>query len=220
MSFILDALKKSEAERARKTGPALLDMRIVPPRRGLPAWVTVLVVILLVNLAVLAVVLLRGGRGDVKPLITAPVTAPAPLPAPVNALPPPTLPRAEPPADITVPPPRTSSSRDSSATVLPDVETGGRRIAPAAASATAREAVDTAGLPTVEDLRVSGVTLPEFNLALHVYDAVPANRYLLMNSQRLREGETNADGVTVEHITPEGAVLRWRERRFVLTPGN
>ena len=30
MSFILDALKKSEAERNRKSGPVLMDMRIAP----------------------------------------------------------------------------------------------------------------------------------------------------------------------------------------------
>ena len=42
MSFILDALKKSEAERNRKSGPVLMDMRIAPPRRQLPVWVWVI----------------------------------------------------------------------------------------------------------------------------------------------------------------------------------
>ena len=62
MSFILDALKKSEAERARQSGPTLVDMRIVAPRRGVPAWVIVLGLVLLANLVVLAIVLARGGR--------------------------------------------------------------------------------------------------------------------------------------------------------------
>ena len=39
MSFILDALKKSEAERQRRAGPALLGMRLPNPRRHIPAWV-------------------------------------------------------------------------------------------------------------------------------------------------------------------------------------
>ena len=39
MSFILDALKKSEAERQRQAGPALLEMRVVRPRRRIPVWV-------------------------------------------------------------------------------------------------------------------------------------------------------------------------------------
>ena len=56
MSFILDALKKSEAERARKTGPQLLDLRIASPRRRLPLWVIVMVVILLVMMIMVVTV--------------------------------------------------------------------------------------------------------------------------------------------------------------------
>ena len=41
MSFILDALKKSEAERQRQAGPALLEMRIVRPARRLPVWAVI-----------------------------------------------------------------------------------------------------------------------------------------------------------------------------------
>ncbi len=60
MSFILDALKKSEAERNRKSGPVLMDMRIAPPRRHLPVWVWVIAIVLLANLALLGYTLLRG----------------------------------------------------------------------------------------------------------------------------------------------------------------
>jgi general secretion pathway protein B len=42
MSFILDALKKSEAERQRQAGPALLEMRVVRPQRRIPPWVLVI----------------------------------------------------------------------------------------------------------------------------------------------------------------------------------
>ena len=38
MSFILEALKKSESERQRQAGPALLEMRIVRPTHRLPIW--------------------------------------------------------------------------------------------------------------------------------------------------------------------------------------
>jgi general secretion pathway protein B len=51
MSFILDALKKSEAERQRRAGPALLEMRVVRPQRHVPTWVWVGgAMLLLVNL--------------------------------------------------------------------------------------------------------------------------------------------------------------------------
>jgi general secretion pathway protein B len=53
MSFILDALKKSEAERQRQTGPALLEMRVHAPRRRLPLWALAIGVLLLINIVVL-----------------------------------------------------------------------------------------------------------------------------------------------------------------------
>jgi hypothetical protein len=77
MSFILDALKKAEAERHQRVAPVLMDARITPPRRGLPAWAWVLGAVLLVNLVLLGVVLWRSPA--------APVAAPAGPPAPAEA---------------------------------------------------------------------------------------------------------------------------------------
>ena len=50
MSFILDALKKAESERNRASGPVLVDVRIAPPRRRLPAWAWAMGAVLLANL--------------------------------------------------------------------------------------------------------------------------------------------------------------------------
>src|ERR1700760_4193886 len=59
MSFILDALKKSETDRQRQSGPALFEVRVAPPRNGLPLWAIGLAVLLAVNLVIVAWVLLR-----------------------------------------------------------------------------------------------------------------------------------------------------------------
>jgi general secretion pathway protein B len=61
MSFILDALKKSELERQRQTGPGLLQMPVATRRRRVPVWAWVLAGLLFVNVTVLLVLLLRGG---------------------------------------------------------------------------------------------------------------------------------------------------------------
>jgi len=61
MSFILDALKKSELERQRQSGPGLLEMPIAARRRRVPVWAWVLAGLLCVNVAVLLFLLLRGG---------------------------------------------------------------------------------------------------------------------------------------------------------------
>ena len=65
MSFILDALKKSEVERQRQAIPGLMDSRPLPPRAKFPLWAAALIALLVVNLVILAVVLTRGGaRAD------------------------------------------------------------------------------------------------------------------------------------------------------------
>ena len=81
MSFILDALKKSENERQRQVGPSLADVRVVRRRAERPWWAVALAALLVVNLGVLLFVLIRDG--DAMP-------APAPqqqAPAPVQSAP-------------------------------------------------------------------------------------------------------------------------------------
>ena len=59
MSFILDALKKSETDRQRQNGPALFEVKVAPPKTGLPLWAIGLGGLLAVNLVIVAWVLLR-----------------------------------------------------------------------------------------------------------------------------------------------------------------
>lgn len=76
MSFILDALKKSENERQRQDGPSLADVRVMRKNPERPWWVVAVAALLVVNLGVLLVVLMRDG--DAKPAQPAQV-APAPV---------------------------------------------------------------------------------------------------------------------------------------------
>src|SRR5215475_6330830 len=59
MSFILDALKKSESDRQRQNGPALFEVRVAPPRTRLPLWAIAIALLLLVNLAIVMWMLMR-----------------------------------------------------------------------------------------------------------------------------------------------------------------
>ena len=76
MSFILDALKKSESERQRQAGPALLEMRIVRPSRRLPIWALVVGVLLIISVGVLGWLAWRP--------TAVPATAMTPAPGPAN----------------------------------------------------------------------------------------------------------------------------------------
>lgn len=90
MSFILDALKKSENERQRQIGPSLADVRTV--RRNAvqrPWWVVAVAALLVVNLGVLLVVLMRDGDAKPAPQTqqAAPVQTVPAQPAPVQSAP-------------------------------------------------------------------------------------------------------------------------------------
>jgi general secretion pathway protein B len=78
MSFILDALKKSEIERQRQAIPGLMDSGTPAARAKFPLWAAALVALLGINLAVLVVVLTRGGA----PATPAGAAAPAAQSAP------------------------------------------------------------------------------------------------------------------------------------------
>src|SRR5688572_16549581 len=86
MSFILDALKKSENDRQRQSAPALFEVKVAAPRRNLPAWALGLGVLLGVNVLILLWFVLR----DPAPASSAPAAAGdmAAPPAPAAATPP------------------------------------------------------------------------------------------------------------------------------------
>jgi general secretion pathway protein B len=214
MSFILDALKKAESERSRASGPVLVDVRIAPPRRRLPAWAWVLGGVLIANLALLSWLALRTPPAAVVPSQAAlPAMAPAqgtqtsgvqrvPSPAPMA-----------PPAPATVQPTPYVTPEPS----LPPLDVA--RSTPPPASLVKPASRSGGALPTARELRESGVSLPPLLLNLHVYDPTPSLRYVLMNGLRLTEGEFTPDGIKVDTITEDGVVLEARGHRFLLPAG-
>src|SRR5258708_36237349 len=82
MSFILDALKKSESDRQRASGPALFEVKVARTRSGLPGWGIALGALLGVNLAILAWLLLRHPVARGADAAAPPGGAPAALTAP------------------------------------------------------------------------------------------------------------------------------------------
>jgi general secretion pathway protein B len=77
VSFILDALRKSEHARQRQTGPGLAEVQVAAVRPRTNAWATAAIVLLLVNLVAVGVVLLRRAQHDAAPATSsATVTTP------------------------------------------------------------------------------------------------------------------------------------------------
>ena len=224
MSLILDALKKSELERNRHTGPGFHEVRIAPPPQGLPLWGIVLGLVLLANLGLLTWLVARPAL----PVSATAVTAAPTLPAPVAAAAPPALSAgATGLTQVVDPMPATAPSvlPDPAAATTPLPVAGfdpapvsyGNERAPAPPPRGTPETAADRSLPSYQDLNASGANLPPLRLSLHVYDREPALRYVLLNSTQLHEGESTPDGLRLERVTENGVIVSWRNRRFSLS---
>ncbi len=208
MSFILDALKKSETDRQQQ-GPS--DFANVPsstesPRA--PRWLWVLAVLLAINLAVLLGVLLRDDTPQ-----SVPQSGQAAVPA-----------EPEPAAGSSFSE-RIREAREREAAARPSVAPRPEPVAepaaeapPAAQPGPRQQAEFTLeALPTADELRANGsIQLAELHLDIHVYSETPADRFVFINMVRHREKSRLAEGPVVQEITPEGVILDYSGTRFLL----
>ena len=246
MSFILDALKKSENERQRQVGPSLADVQVSERRNNKPWWAVAVAALLVVNLGVLLVVLMRDGdaKSDAPRAASENSTSNAPAsdtragtqtPLPASAS---RMPRGNPTLDAS-----TNQAVRSLANEAGDDEAGvpfdadpqlssagnvpegpplvrpidAPAVAPAAIPAQAQaQSGSEEMLPTQMDLAAGGTVLPEMHLDIHVYSARPTDRFVFVNMQKYTEGQALKEGPTLERITTEGAVLNHRGLRFLL----
>ena len=220
MSFILDALRKSEIERQRQSGPSIAEIPIAREDRRLPVALVAIGVLLAVNVGVLLFFLLRDG-GAAAPEVAAPVaatTAPAPAathPATAAPAPLPTQGANELLGGAQEPLPETYSQ------VVPDAT-----FAPGAPDPTLLPDVPTAAQPgsvsygdevPQQNLSTEPVAgLPPLAIDLHIFTDNAAKRAVFINGRRYTQGATIAEGPKVEEITRDGAVLNHRGRRFLL----
>lgn len=242
MSFILDALKKSESERQRQAVPGLMDSRIANGRSRFPIWVVLLGALLIANVIVLAVVLMRSnsapryaaGSTIARPLPSEPAapaaaqadhfspmdsTAANPVYAPeIPVTTAPAAAAATPQADGTAapaPPRPAVVPRLADELKAPPLRSV-RRSDPVLTDEDAKADNDEI-LPTINELNLSGSqTLPELHLDVHVYGNKPSDRFVFINMRKYHEGTTLQEGPTVEHIRRDGVILNYHGLRFLL----
>ncbi len=224
MSFILDALKKSENERQRTVGPSLADAPARLPQSERPWWAVAVAGLLVGNLAVLLFVLLRDDKPPAAPPAAAPVAA---SPVPYTRTPPMSRPSIDPSVRSLAEEAGAPSDSyedgefidDAEAYIPPPPARTTRPInPPAVASLPPRPAEESRGeaLPNASSLIASGTTLPDMRLDIHVYSNTASERFVFINMRKYTEGQTLTEGPTVERITPEGAILNQQGLRFVL----
>lgn len=210
MSFILDALKKSEMERQQSNSTEFTAVPSNPAQRAFPRWLLVLGILLAVNLAVLLGLLLREDK---------PPTASAALPVREEAI-----------AEALSP--TTFQDQVAAARMNPPAKSNGDAITePAAKTATAESPGLQAVLisqnpssvsaeqlyPTIQEVRVNGnIDIPDLHLDIHVFSDTPADRFVFINMTKLREGSRMDEGPAVVEITPDGVVLRHLGKSFLV----
>jgi general secretion pathway protein B len=207
MSFILDALKKSETERQQQ-GPS--DFANVPSSHestGAPRWLWVLGLLLAVNLAVLLGVLLRNDAPESVP-VSAQASGAQQEPAAGASF----------SEQIREAREKESAIRTNAGpTTEPATEPAAENTAAVPARPRPQPAFTVAALPTADELIANGqLQMADLHLDIHVYSEKPADRFVFINMVRHREKSRLAEGPVVREITPEGVILDYGGTRFLL----
>ena len=197
MSYILDALRRADAERQQGGVPGLHTP--ASPQATAPApqsrwllWCGAAVLLMLFS--ALAWWWTRPALVAVT-VLGAPATAPAAAPAPLIAPPPAAaapLPIVVSAAPVTAAPPAAPAS---------------------AAPPPLPPAPPPASVPLQQLAGELRRQLPPLVVGGSVWSDSAASRFVILDGQVTREGDSVAPGLVLERIQPKAAVLRWRDMR-------
>ena len=241
MSFILDALRKSEHERQRAAMPGIAQVPFGLPRREMPAWALAVIALLVIALVTLAGALWRSTWPDAArdraasaparsevPLTLPPVLPPTESAAPVERT---GTPDADAPVAAASLAPRENQESAPPPTVAspPRVSSATSTVEPRARAPASNERIDGPArvepapsgeqtLPSAAALAAQGVNVPTLHLELHGYADRPADRFVFINGTKYSEGATLAEGPKLVTIAPNGAILSYLGHRFLLAP--
>ena len=216
MSYILDALRKADAQRARDPARGIHAQPAAPvaasepagSRRG--AWVGALAAVAILLAATWLWLRPAPVVAPTGTVATSVAPAPAPIVPPVVRVEPAPVVQPAPPAAEVLPPPPPPQ-----ATVVAVPKPAAVPVVPPAspavvtAPAAAERTYSLADLPA--DVQQA---LPKFSVSGGVYSENVAQRMLVVNGQVFNEGSEIAAGVVLEQIRPRVALLKFRGLRI------
>ena len=242
MSYILDALKRADAERSRGAVPGLLSPQIGSPLLNVDraiagrGWWLGAAALVLTSLAVGLWVWRTPSTGEGQApgqgAVVAGSTTVLTLPkAGVAAAPPPptpdavaaalptasTTPRPSPAALASAPLPQraTPVMRPSSSSLPTQMAASTPARASTAVTKDEPAPAVSAGVPLLIELPEDlRRQIPALNITGVVYSENPGQRLLLVNNQVLTQGSAVAPELTLEEIQPRSSVLSFRGTRF------
>lgn len=233
MSYILDALRKSDQQRQRGTAPTLLAVQATAVAPKQPAFLAYgLLAVVLVGAGMLIGWLhpwqpeqaapYRVELVAAKPLESTP-RQPAPAPSEIapqpkpelqlqNATPPaqaaPALVPTKPQLPARAKPQTDGTPREADAAVP-------RRMAPPEQPVGAADAARVQTVISMAELPLSvQQELPAMTISVHVYSGKPGDRLVGINNRMLREGAYVDPGLKLEQITPDGMIFGYKGYSF------
>jgi general secretion pathway protein B len=214
MSYILDALRKSDQQRQRGTTPTLPTAPATAAEPKQPAFLMYGLLAATLLGAGMVVGWLRPWQPE-QPALAVQPSAARPLesgphqtaPAPQPALP---IMTRKPGLVQELPAPATPSkaliaSPEKSQTPLPE------KPAKTGLNDPAREP----RVMAMADLPLSiQQEIPNLPISLHAYSVKPKDRLVSIDNRLLREGESPAPGIRLEQITPDGMIFSYKGYLF------
>lgn len=225
MSYILEALKKAQAERQLGSTPTIhaSQLHLGDAAGGRSSRLP-----LMLSLAVAVLALGAAAAFYLQPAPVAAEPSPVPPPARERAA---TLPAAPAPAVLpqSAPPQKSASTSDPFAAAMRGVreqpaatpaparkeEPGAPAASPAAAAPlNAAEPAQAGQVPLLRELPNGGSGIPKVELGGYIYSENPADRLIVINKDLRKEGDEVAPGLLLEKLGPTAAVLNYRGTRF------
>ncbi len=196
MSFILDALRKSENERQRNQQPGMVPGQSPAARSSSRFWLPLVALLVGINLALLLVMWIMSDDEQTSPAAATQSAAPANRALSGDTAPPP----------VYATPPQVGTDALSASVPPPGVQ------------ATPQSDDGSSILPTMEELILANaISLPPLQMDIHVYSDTPSERFVFINMTRYNEGQALNEGPMVVNITPKGIVLRDQGYDFLVT---
>jgi general secretion pathway protein B len=215
VSFILDALKKSEADRLNKDTPGFSHVPDKAHEKSASHWIWIVVVLILINVIALTVMFIKPDRA---PEIAA---APPPTVAPVAATPRQIV-APEPPVESPLIQPAAAQPEPALQTVSespvrePDPRAP-QSTPPATSTPQSGSFEVTESHVTFAELRAQGILkIADLHLDIHVFSQQAEDRFVFVNMSKYKENSTLDEGPVVREITPDGVILNHRGITFLL----
>ena len=208
MSFILDALKKSETERQQQGNAEFASVPRGSGSSSVSPWIWIVGLLLLINLLVLIGLFAKPYlTGSNTPIVASEQTESGPAAT--------TAPRFE---DQVAAARQNRPQQQEQARTSPSTTATAPPEVQAVLISQNPSAVPASSLyPTLQEFRAGGSSdLPELHLDIHVYSNVPSERFVFINMVKHREGSQLEEGPVVAEITADGVVLGHQGSYFLL----